>query len=50
MSVTYILRTDDLWNKISTNQGKDFDVFAVNTAELQRYMKIQAVGATGHRA
>lgn len=44
VSVTYASSDDDLWNKISTNQGKDFDVFAVNTAELQRYMKIQAVG------
>jgi putative spermidine/putrescine transport system substrate-binding protein len=28
-----------LWQKISANQGGDFDVFAVNTAELQRYIK-----------
>lgn len=27
-----------LWQKMSTHQGGDFDVFAVNTAELQRYV------------
>jgi len=27
-----------LWEKISANGGQDFDVFAVNTAELQRYI------------
>lgn len=27
-----------LWQKLSANQGGDFDVFAVNTAELQRYI------------
>lgn len=27
-----------LWQKVSTNRGNDFDVFAVNTAELQRYI------------
>lgn len=27
-----------LWEKISVNRGEDFDVFAVNTAELQRYI------------
>lgn len=27
-----------LWQKISANEGGDFDVFAVNTAELQRYL------------
>ena len=29
----------DLWNKIIANGAQDFDVFAVNTAELQRYIR-----------
>ena len=29
----------DLWQKISQHQAQDFDVFAVNTAELQRYIR-----------
>ncbi len=37
--VTTIDSDLDLWKKISTNQGRDFDVFAVNTAELQRYIR-----------
>ena len=37
--VTTIDSDLDLWKKISTNQGRDFDVFAVNTAELQRYLR-----------
>jgi putative spermidine/putrescine transport system substrate-binding protein len=32
-----------LWQKISSNQGADFDVFAVNTAELQRYIDKELV-------
>lgn len=39
VSVTYITSDDDLWNKISFNNSADFDLFAVNTAELQRYLK-----------
>ncbi len=37
--VTIIDSDLDLWKKISNNQGRDFDVFAVNTAELQRYIR-----------
>ena len=33
----------DLWSKISRNLGQDFDVFAVNTAELQRYIQLGLV-------
>lgn len=34
-----LVGTDEaLWDKISANGGQDFDVFAVNTAELQRYL------------
>ena len=29
----------DLWTKINRNHGQDFDVFAVDTAELQRYLQ-----------
>lgn len=37
--VTYIDSDLDLWKKISHNRAKDYDVFAVNTAELQRYIR-----------
>ncbi len=37
--VTTIDSDLDLWKKISQSQGRDFDVFAVNTAELQRYIR-----------
>ena len=43
VTVTYISSDDDLWNKIGPNRGQDYDVFAVNTAELQRYIDIHAV-------
>ncbi|MBS0347340.1 MAG: extracellular solute-binding protein [Proteobacteria bacterium] len=29
---------ESLWQKVSANGGRDFDVMAVNTAELQRYI------------
>ena len=29
----------DLWQKMNARQGANFDVFAVNTAELQRYVQ-----------
>ncbi|GAA4011676.1 ABC transporter substrate-binding protein [Actimicrobium antarcticum] len=38
VEVTYINTDDELWNKVLRNDGSDFDVFAVNTAELQRYI------------
>ena len=37
--VTTIDSDLDLWKKIRQNEGRDFDVFAVNTAELQRYIR-----------
>lgn len=37
--VTTIDSDLDLWKKISDSDGRDFDVFAVNTAELQRYIR-----------
>lgn len=38
VEVTYVSSDDELWNRINHNNGRDFDVFAVNTAELQRYI------------
>lgn len=38
VEVTYATSDDDLWAKLNANQGRDFDLFAVNTAELQRYI------------
>lgn len=38
VEVTYASSDDDLWNKLASRKGQDFDVFAVNTAELQRYI------------
>lgn len=37
VEVTYTDSDDDLWNKLGSNKG-NYDVFAVNTAELQRYI------------
>ncbi len=39
VEVSYIDTDEALWARISKNQGGDFDVFAVNTAELQRYIQ-----------
>ncbi len=38
VEVTFIDSDEALWQRISTNNAEDFDVFAVNTAELQRYI------------
>lgn len=38
VDLTFVDSDDALWEKISANQGGDYDVFAVNTAELQRYI------------
>ena len=38
VEVSYINTDDELWSRIRQNGGKDVDVFAVNTAELQRYI------------
>lgn len=37
VEVTYTESDDDMWNKLRNNGGS-YDVFAVNTAELQRYI------------
>lgn len=38
VQVSYIASDDELWAKVSQAGGGDFDLFAVNTAELQRYI------------
>ena len=38
VEVTLISSDDVMWGRLSARQGGDFDVFAVNTAELQRYI------------
>jgi putative spermidine/putrescine transport system substrate-binding protein len=39
VEVTYTDSDDDLWEKLNKDGGK-YDVFAVNTAELQRYIDL----------
>ena len=38
VDVIQVNSDDDLWEKINKNNAADYDVFAVNTAELQRYI------------
>lgn len=38
VEVSYVSSDDVLRQKINANQGRDFDVFAANTTELQQYM------------
>ena len=38
VEVTFIDSDESLWQNISAFKGQNFDVFAVNTAELQRYI------------
>ncbi len=38
VEVSFVNSDDELWDRISANLGADFDVFAVNTAELKRYI------------
>ena len=38
VTVTVVTSDDELWSRLSANQGRDFDLFAVNTAELKRYI------------
>ena len=45
VEITFIDSDDVMWQKLNKNKAADFDVFAVNTAELQRY--IQAGLAVG---
>lgn len=39
VEVTLIASDDAMWQKLSSHKAADFDVFAVNTAELQRYIQ-----------
>lgn len=43
VEVTQVDSDAQLWEHMSANAGKDFDVLAVNTAELQRYIDAQLV-------
>lgn len=43
VNVTFIDSDEALWQRVQQNQGLDFDVFAVNTAELQRYIQATLV-------
>lgn len=38
VEVTLISSDDTMWERLSVGNGANFDVFAVNTAELQRYI------------
>jgi putative spermidine/putrescine transport system substrate-binding protein len=38
VSVVFIGTDDEIWAKIKGSEGQDFDLFAVNTAQLQRYI------------
>lgn len=38
VQVTIVGSDESLWKRVSSNRGADFDVFAVNTAELKRYI------------
>lgn len=39
VEVTYIDSDEALWTRLQENKGANFDLFAVNTAELQRYVE-----------
>src|SRR5437764_177956 len=39
VKLVFIGTDDEIWAKIKGSEGKDFDVFAVNTAQLQRYIE-----------
>lgn len=43
VEVTYIDSDDVMWEKLNKDHAADYDVFAVNTAELQRYIQAQLV-------
>lgn len=38
VEVTLVSTDDELWARLNSRKGGDFDVFAANTAELQRYI------------
>ncbi len=39
VEVTFIDSDEVMWQKLNKNRAQDYDVFAVNTAELQRYLQ-----------
>ncbi len=43
VDVVFIGSDDEIWAKIKGSEGKDFDVMAVNTAQLQRYIDADLV-------
>ena len=43
VDVVFIGSDDEIWAKMKGSEGKDFDVFAVNTAQLQRYIQADLV-------
>lgn len=38
VEVTFVSSDDVLWEKMNAHEGRDFDVFAANTAEMTRYI------------
>ena len=45
VEVSFIDSDDALWQRMNAQGGRDFDVFAANTAELQRYIAAGLVAA-----
>ena len=43
VNVVFIGSDDEIWAKIKGSEGKDFDIMAVNTAQLQRYIDAKLV-------
>lgn len=43
VKVVFIGSDDEIWAKIKGSEGKDFDVMAVNTGQLQRYIDANLV-------
>jgi putative spermidine/putrescine transport system substrate-binding protein len=43
VEVVFVGSDDEIWAKIKGSEGKDFDVMAVNTAQLQRYIDAKLV-------
>jgi len=43
VNVVFIGSDDEIWAKIKGSEGKDFDVMAVNTGQLQRYIDAKLV-------
>ncbi|MGB5670640.1 MAG: extracellular solute-binding protein [Sedimenticolaceae bacterium] len=39
VQVSFVTSDQELWDRVSAHGGSDFDLFAVNTAELQRYIQ-----------